>query len=166
MALAAGAQAAGDKTVYEQAQATAKAQYDTARKQCDSLSGNAKDVCVTEAKATRTTAEARAKASYEGTPKAQQKAAEDVARAEYSVAKERCDERSGNAEDVCEKDAKAAYERAKAEARLDKTVGEARQEAVEHKREATIDAQAERCDSLAGDAKAACLDRARNPLRD
>ena len=165
LALAGVAHAQGDKTVYEQARSTAKADYDAARKQCNTLSGNAKDVCVAEARLERTKAESRAKATYEGTPRAQRNAADEVAEAEYELAEERCDDKGGNAKDVCEKDAKAAYERAKAEARAEQTSTEARRDAAEDTREAQREAQAERCDTLAGEAKDACLDRAKNMTR-
>jgi hypothetical protein len=38
----------------------------------------------------------------------------------YDVAKEKCDDLSGNAKDVCVKDAKAAQAKAKAEAKDDR----------------------------------------------
>lgn len=165
LALAGLAYAQGEKTVYEQARATAKADYDSARKQCNTLSGNAKDVCVAEAKLERTRAQAQAEATYEGSAKARRAAADEVAEAEYELAQERCDDKGGNAEDVCEKDAKAAYEAAKANARAEQTSDEAHREAAKDTREAQRAAQAERCDTLAGDAKDACLERARNMTR-
>jgi hypothetical protein len=39
------------------------------------------------------------------------------AEADYDVAKEKCDDQSGNAKDVCKKDAKAAFTSAKADAK-------------------------------------------------
>jgi hypothetical protein len=36
-------------------------------------------------------------------------------KAEYKAARERCDDKTGNAKDVCRKDAKASYQRAKAD---------------------------------------------------
>ena len=39
------------------------------------------------------------------------------AASEYDVAKERCDDLAGNAKDVCQKDAKASLEKAKANAK-------------------------------------------------
>ena len=120
LAFTVGAQAAGDKAVYEQAQASAKAQYETAKKQCDSLGGNAKDVCQEEAKAARKKSEAEAEAAYKGTPKAQHDAKVNMAEADYDVAKERCDDMSGDAKNACVKDAKATLARAKADAKAER----------------------------------------------
>ena len=48
---AGNAAAAGDKSTYEQDKALAKTAYETDKKACDSLKGNANDICVAEAKA-------------------------------------------------------------------------------------------------------------------
>ncbi|PPE67210.1 hypothetical protein [Caldimonas caldifontis] len=120
LALSLGAQAAtGDKAVYEHARAQAKAQYETAKAQCKTLAGNAKDVCEEEAKATRKKLEAEAKAVYEGTPKARYQAQVAIAEADYEVAEERCDDRSGDAKDLCKKEAKAMLSQAKASAKAE-----------------------------------------------
>ena len=49
-----------------------------------------------------------------------------------------------------------------ADAKLDKKVGEARNDAAEDKREADYKVATEKCDSLAGDAKAACVSAAKS----
>ena len=74
--------------------------------------GNAKDVCVLEAKAARTKTEEEAEAAYKDTPKAREHAAHEIAEADYKVAKERCDDKTGNDKDVCVKEAKAAMTKA------------------------------------------------------
>src|SRR4029077_19089871 len=65
----------------------ATATYKMARSQCDSLSGNGKDVCVEEAKAVEKRAKAEAKAEYKHTTKAQTNALIAAADADYAVAK-------------------------------------------------------------------------------
>ena len=77
----------GDKATYEQAKASAKAAYDTDKKACDSLSGNAKDICVAEAKAKRTRVDEKAEAAYKNTPKAREHAIHEIAEADYQVSK-------------------------------------------------------------------------------
>jgi hypothetical protein len=87
--------------------ALADAEYDVAKQKCDAMSGNSKDVCVKEAKATHTRAKADAKvarASNEQIARTSDKAAdtrrdarEDVREAQYKVAKETCDALSGDA---------------------------------------------------------------------
>ena len=132
------------------------------------MSGNAKDICQAEAKGKQKIAKAELDARYKGTAKAREDARVARADAQYEVAKEKCDDLSGNAKDVCVKEAKAAQTRAKADAKADRKVSdarkdsnertaEARRDASETKRDADYRAAAERCDRLAGDAKTACV---------
>jgi hypothetical protein len=72
-----------------------------------------------------------------------------------------CDDKGGNAKDVCVTEAKAAHTKALADAKLDKKVGEARKDASADKRDADYKVATEKCDSLAGDAKAACVSAAK-----
>ena len=157
LACAFAANAAGDKTAYENAKASAKSTYEAASKQCDAMNGNAKDICVAEAKAARTKTEEEAEATYKGTPKARAHAIDEIAEANYKAAKERCDDRKGNDKDVCMKVAKAELTRAKADAKANRKTVEARQDAAKDKREADYKVAAEKCDALNGDAKSACV---------
>jgi hypothetical protein len=77
------------------------------------------------------------------------------------VAKEKCDDLAGNAKDVCVKEAKAVEVKALADAKLGKQVAEANVSAADDKRDADYKVAAEKCDALAGDAKAACLSAAK-----
>lgn len=151
------ASAAGDKSAYENAKASAKSTYESASKRCDAMNGNAKDICVAEAKAGRVKTEQEAEAAYQGTPKARAHAAEEIAEANYKVAKERCDDRTGNDKDVCIKVAKAGLTKAKADAKANLKTVEARHDAAKEKREADYKVAAEKCDALNGDAKSACV---------
>jgi len=102
---------------YKAAQNNIAAEYKTAAARCGSLAGNAKDVCMAEAKGKETVAKAELEARDK--PGDQSRYAISIAKAEadYAVAKEKCDDKAGNAKDVCVKDAKAAEDRAKAEAK-------------------------------------------------
>ena len=115
LAFASGSYAAGDKTAYDSAKASAKSTYEAAKAKCDALSGNAKDICVAEAKAARTRTDEQAEAAYKNTPKAREHAVHEIAEADYKVAKERCDDKTGNTKDVCVADAKAAHAKALAD---------------------------------------------------
>jgi hypothetical protein len=157
LAFAVGANAAGDKTAYENAKASAKSTYEAASKRCDAMNGNAKDICVAEAKAARVKTEENAEAAYKGTPKARAHAIDEIAEANYKVAKERCDDRTGNDKDVCLKVAKAEMTRAKADAKANRKTVEAHQDASKDKREAEYKVAAEKCDAMSGDAKSACV---------
>ena len=137
--------------------ARAEANYDVAKENCESLSGNQKDVCEEQAKANKEKAQAGAKAEYEGDRESHNEARLDAAKADYEVAKARCDALGGNAKDVCLKEAEAALTAAKARADL----GEAKIEASKHVTQAEYEAMKQRCDSLTGSAKDACVAEAK-----
>ena len=144
-----------------------EATYKTAKAQCKSLAGNAKDVCEKQAKGEEKVAKAELKNRQEPNEKNAYKARVARADADYEVAKEKCDDLAGNAKDVCKKDAKAAHVTAVSNAKVTKsahTPGETRGELAETRKEAAADqrkanykAAVERCDSLSGDAKTACV---------
>jgi hypothetical protein len=92
-----------------------EAEYKAAKEKCDTLKGNANDVCEKEAKGKQKIAKAELDAKTNPTPANQRKVQEAKADAAYDVAKERCDEQKGNEKDVCQKQAKAEHERAKAD---------------------------------------------------
>ena len=97
-----------------------QADYKAAKEACNKLSGNAEDVCKAQAKADERIAIAELDAKNKGTAKARADARVVRAEAQYDVAKEKCDDLAGNAKDVCVKDAKAAEQRAKADARAER----------------------------------------------
>lgn len=128
---------------------------------CDRLAGNAKDVCQDEADGKEKIAKAELEYQRTGKAKDAEKLADVKAEAAYEVAKERCDDRSGNDKDVCVKEAKAAETRAKADAKAARKTGEARHDAMEDRRQAEYKVAAERCDAMSGAAKSQCVDAAK-----
>lgn len=136
-------------------------EYKADKTACGSLAGNANDICVEQAKGKEKLALAQLEFAYTGKAEDQNKIMKTKAEVDYAVAKERCDDLDGNAEDVCEKEAKAAETKALADAKLDKKVGEAQAEAIEDKRDANYKVAAEKCDALAGDAKDSCISAAK-----
>jgi hypothetical protein len=86
-----------------------------------------------------------------------------VAKAEstYAVAKERCDDLTGNPKAVCVKEAKAVEVKALADAKMGKEIGEARKDAAVDKRDADYKVAIEKCDAMAGDAKSSCVANAK-----
>jgi hypothetical protein len=82
-----------------------------------------------------------------------------VAKAEaaYAVGKERCDDKAGNAKDVCVKEAKAREIKALADAKMGKEIGEAKKDAAEDKRDADYKVAIEKRNGLSGDAKDNCV---------
>lgn len=148
------------------------ATYKSASEACKQYSGNAKDVCLSEAKGAEKVARADLEAQDKPSAKARHNALVVRADTAYDTAKEKCDDFAGNAKDVCRKDAQAAHERALADAKAElKTadatnsanakIADARNDADKSKREADFKAARERCDSLAGDAKDRCVAEAK-----
>jgi len=135
--------------------------YDADKTACGSLAGNANDICVEQAKGKEKLALAQLEYAYTGKAEDQNKIMKTKAEVDYAVAKEKCDDLAGNAKDVCVKEAKAAETKALADAKLDKKVGEAKTEAADDKRDANYKVATEKCDALAGDAKASCLSAAK-----
>lgn len=107
------------KSYYEARVAKAEANYAVSSERCDAMAGNAKDVCVKEAKAAETFAKADAKAQMKTSDAnaaankqsadARKDAAADKLEAQYGVAKEQCDRYAGGAKDHCLEQAKARF---------------------------------------------------------
>ncbi|MBB5369241.1 MULTISPECIES: hypothetical protein [unclassified Janthinobacterium] len=149
------------KALYKSANEQAALKYKTARAQCDSITGNPKDVCIAEAKAVRAYDEAVAQAQYTNTLRAYTKARIKIADANYDVDLARCGALTGNDKDVCVKLAKSTKIAALADAKADKKVIEARSDAREAKRKAEYKVAAEKCDALAGAARDDCIKAAK-----
>lgn len=180
LAFSAGAMADGiSKDDYKAGKDKIATEYKAGKAACDSLSGNANDICVAECKGKEKVARADLEASYKPSVKTHYKAQVAKAEADYAVAKERCDDKAGTAKGVCEEEAKAVKATAKADAKAqlkiadanDKASGksadarsDARKTSAEARKDAaatTLDAQygvaKEKCDTYAGEAKDHCL---------
>jgi hypothetical protein len=157
----AGVNAATSQAEYQAELDRIKADYKAASERCKPLTGNAKDVCIAEAKAAERKAKANAEAKNKGTDKARQNAQIEAAEADYDVAKEKCDAKKGNDKDVCMKEAKAKLTSAKADVKANREVREARKDATEDKRDAQYKVAIEKCDAMKGDAKDACKAQAK-----
>jgi bisphosphoglycerate-dependent phosphoglycerate mutase len=142
--------------VYATAKDEVKAMFKTERDNCGSLSGNAKDVCVERAKGQEKVALAHLEYQYTGKEKDRNDYLEARYEAKYKVAKEACDDKSGNAKDVCVADAKVWHDKAKADLKANKKIADAQNDQMEAKLKADYKAANERCDSLSGDAKDSC----------
>ena len=89
-------------------------------------------------------------------------AVEKQARETYRAEKKDCDKLKGNAEDVCEAQAKAKRDIAIANARAKtKNTAEARADAAEVKAKAEYDIAEEKCDNLQGKEQDACESQAK-----
>jgi hypothetical protein len=97
----------------------AEANYKVASEKCDDMAGNAKDVCVKEAKSALVKGKADAKVDRVATDanreaaatktEARKDANEEKREAEYKVAVEKCDSLAGAAKDACVSAAKSQF---------------------------------------------------------
>lgn len=145
-----------------------EAEYKASKKSCKSLADNAKDICMAEVKGKEAVALAELEHRYKPTIETQYKVQLSKAEATYEVAKQKCDDLSGNPKDVCMKEAKAALISAKADATVQMKTAEAnakanntnqeiRTDAAADKRAAELKIAQEKCDALASTAKDNCL---------
>jgi hypothetical protein len=160
------------KDAYDTTIRNAETQNRMDKDACSSRSGNAKDICLAEANGKEKVAKADAEAAYKNTPTAREGARVTRAEANYSVAKEKCDDFAGNTKDVCAKEADAALVKAKADAKVDRVAADTRQDAATKQADAIKEANAdkraadykvaiEKCDALAGPAKDSCVSAAK-----
>lgn len=145
------------KADYKAGKTRISADYKTDKSACASQTSNAKDICLQEAKAKEKVALAELEYGYTGKPADRTKVLVVKAESAYAVAKERCDDQSGNAKDVCVKEAKAVEIKALADAKMGKEIGEAKKDAAADKLDADYKVAIEKCDALAGDAKSGCV---------
>ena len=142
---------------YRGAKERIAAEYKAAAAACDKLRDNARDVCRERAKGQERVARAELEYNRSGEEKDATRLATEKADADFRVARERCDDRSGIDKDICVTEAKTAHTKALADAKMRQRVGEARRDAAEDKREADYNLAREKCDALTGDDKARCL---------
>jgi hypothetical protein len=152
------AQAANmSKADYKAGKTRISEEYKTEKAACDTQAGNAKDICVEEAKGKEKVAHAELEYSYSGKSKDETKVLVARAKSAYEIAKQKCDDKAGNKNDVCVKEAKAGETTALADAKLGKQIHDATKDANEDKRDADYKVAVEKCYSLAGDAKDSCV---------
>ena len=168
----AGSAMATTRVEYKAEKDRISADYKMAKDKCGSLKANAKDICMSEAKGAEKIAKAEAEAAYKPMPRNTEKVAMAKADAAYSTAKEKCDDVAGNAKDVCVKDAKVVYIKAKDDAKIAKVsmdttksksekMADVKKDANSDENKAMYKAAAERCDALAGAPKDTCQNDAK-----
>lgn len=151
------ASAAMTKGEHKAALDNAEMSYKSAKAACESFAGNAKDVCIAEAKVEKTFANGKTHSNFKNTPKAQFDAQKDLAGAEYDLAKTKCQTLAGNDKDVCVKEAKAVQTKARVDAQANRQISDARKEGASEKRDADYSVATEKCDALVGTAKSNCI---------
>ena len=106
-----------DPASYRAVTQKAAADYKAATTKCGSMSGNDKDVCMAEARLTRTRTESDALSQYNNTAKGREKARTSLADAEYDLAKTKCGAKTGADKDDCMNNAKSVHTAALADAK-------------------------------------------------
>ena len=94
---------------YKTAKKDADTQYGADKSGCASLSANAKDICLAQAKGKHEVAKADAEVAYKNTTKHREEARVARAEAAYKVSMEKCDDLAGDAKAVCVKNAKSDF---------------------------------------------------------
>lgn len=93
-----------------------EAEYKSALISCDSFVNNVRNICMAEAKRTEKVAKAELNAKYKPSRQATYGADTARAKSDYSVTMAKCNDRDGNAKDLCKQEAKAALASADSEA--------------------------------------------------
>lgn len=184
LTLSAGAMAESmPKDQYKSMEKTIASDYKVAKDGCDSLAGNARDICVAGAKGKKNVAQAELDYNYKPSVKTQYNVRVARADADYAVANEKCDDKAGNDKSVCVKEARAVKVHAVADATAlmktsnanitarEKTAdasitanektADARKDATADKRSADYALAKVKCDALAGNAKDLCINDAK-----
>ncbi|MDM0074193.1 hypothetical protein QTH90_07370 [Variovorax sp. J2P1-59] len=121
--LIAGQASAMTSDEYKVAKEKIEADYKVDKAKCDTLKDNAKDVCDKEAKGKENVAKAELEQQYKPSESHARNVKEEQVKANYEVAKEKCDDLKGDAKNACEKQAKADEAKGKAEIKAMKTKG-------------------------------------------
>jgi hypothetical protein len=142
-----------------------KDEHKTDEAACKVMNGNARDVCKQEAKSKAKIAYAELNYSRSGTAKDAEKVSIAKADGIYAVAKERCDDLSGNPHDVCRAEAKAAHTKAVADATVIKKVDDAKTNAQDKKQDADYKVAVEKCDVVTGAERVTCINAAKTSFK-
>lgn len=105
------------KEDYQAARKRLAAEAEAERQKCGVRYGTALDYCVAKARGDERVARAELEAAYKPSPKTDYDAAIARANRDEAVTKAECEEKPRDLRKACVKDAKAAAERARAEAR-------------------------------------------------
>ncbi|MFM9880313.1 MAG: hypothetical protein ACKVOO_07880, partial [Burkholderiaceae bacterium] len=135
--------------------------YKADKAACKPMSANAKDVCIEEAKAKEKVARAELEYGYTAKPSDQTKLMKVKADSAYAVAKEKCDDKSGNDKRVCVAEAKAVQVKTTTDAKMGEKISNTRMDGAQDKLNADYNVATQKCDAMAADAKTACMAAAR-----
>ena len=151
---------------YQAARERFESEYRAELKRCSYLSGHQYDVCRVEAKARRMRADVQTEAAYRKTRSARYEQEVTDAEADYLIARQKCEALAREPKRICLADAKAARDKAKAEAsgqrqsdEAHKQMREVQSQADAAKRESDYKIDVGRCGALSAVAKDNCVAR-------
>jgi hypothetical protein len=145
------------RSEYSSAKSVIKADYKVDKTACASATGNAKDICKEQAKGKEKVAIAELDFKRSGTDKDSNKVAVAKADSIFAVAKEVCDDKSGEAKALCRTEAKSTHTKSLAESKMVKKIGEAKVDEKQDINTANYKVAIEKCESAGGDVKTACI---------
>ncbi|MDM5180293.1 BON domain-containing protein [Massilia sp. DJPM01] len=111
-----------DTATYRTMTLKAAADYKAASAQCKDMSGNARSLCMEQAKVVRARADLAALTDYNNTLKGRTKARTDLADADYALAKVKCADAMGAEKDSCLSNARAVHSAALADVKADRDI--------------------------------------------
>ncbi|WP_332853146.1 BON domain-containing protein [Duganella sp. S19_KUP01_CR8] len=132
-----------DTVAYKATVKQAEIDYKGAKAACDGQSGNAKDVCIEQAKVARANSDANAAMQYKNDKKSVLKAQTEVADANYNLAKAKCAPLSSAEKDSCLSGAKSMHVAAISDAKAGKKMADVAQTGID-------------CSTMSGTDKASC----------
>jgi hypothetical protein len=142
-----------------------KADYKIDKAACSSSTANAKDICNAQAKGKEKLALAELEFKRTNTYSNGNKVAVAKADGIYAVAKEVCDDKTGEAKTLCRTEAKSAHTKSIAESKMDKKIGEAKVDEKQDINKADYKVAVEKCEVLGSDAKTACIANAKTKYK-
>jgi hypothetical protein len=142
---------------YDGAKADIQATYKAERDKCEAQAGNAGDICREQARGRERIALAQLEYNYTGSARDEIRLLEAQYKARYELAKERCDDLSGDGKDLCLREARTARDKAQADVKLARRVTTAAEDAEIARAKADYKLEMEKCGQLSGDTKATCI---------
>jgi hyperosmotically inducible protein len=154
-----------DTATYRTMTQKADADYKLAAAQCKDMSGNARQLCMEEAKVVRARADLAAVTNYNNTVKERSKARSELVDADYALAKVKCADASGAEKDSCLSNARAVHTAALADVKADRNMQLASSAGTDSMSpvarstttDATKSAAVDKCAQVAGSPNTGCL---------
>jgi hypothetical protein len=149
------------ETAYANAKDRINIQYKADKMACGTYSGNAADVCEQKASGKEKVARAQLEADYSEEASDANNVVIAEVNSKYATARQLCDDKAGDAKEVCVTEAQATRATGLAIGKMDKEMTEARDDAAEDMSGADYAAAKAKCESLAGVAKESCVNTAK-----